>query len=268
MASRMRFSLVEVACLCLFAVVTALTMRPARIEQIVMTDGFAAIDGDLLPELAARYGDERHSQGPEEHLIRDFFQDLTRGTFVDVGAYEPVKYSNTYFLEHRLEWAGIAIDALEDFAPAYRELRPRSRFVVAFVADRNEGFETIHYNPAELAVSSSNEAFTRRWHTATVSRQVPVRTLDAILDEQGLTSVDFVNMDVELGEPAALKGFSIDRFAPRLVCVEAHGITRQAILDYFADHGYVVVGKYLRVDKMNLYFTPRPATKTTAEGSS
>ena len=64
-------------------------------------------------------------------------------------------------------------------------------------------------------------------------------------------------MDIELWEPKALAGFDIDRFRPSLVCVEAHPEVRQQILDYFAAHGYAIVGKYLRADTQNLYFTPR-----------
>jgi hypothetical protein len=63
-------------------------------------------------------------------------------------------------------------------------------------------------------------------------------------------------MDIELAEPSALRGFDIDRYRPRLVCIEAHPDVRQFILDYFHRAGYVVVGKYLRVDVSNLYFTP------------
>jgi hypothetical protein len=63
-------------------------------------------------------------------------------------------------------------------------------------------------------------------------------------------------MDIELAEPKALRGFDIDRFKPELVCIEAHEEVRQQILDYFARHGYVVVGRYLRADTQNLYFTP------------
>ena len=63
-------------------------------------------------------------------------------------------------------------------------------------------------------------------------------------------------MDIELSEPKALAGFTIERFKPELVCIEAHPEVRQQILDYFARHQYVVVAKYLRADDKNLYFTP------------
>ena len=43
-----------------------------------------------------------------------------------------------------------------------------------------------------------------------------------------------MSMDIELAEPQALAGFSIGRFNPSLVAVEAHPPVRQQILDYFA----------------------------------
>ena len=56
-----------------------------------------------------------------------------------------------------------------------------------------------------------------------------------------------------------LRGFSIERFQPRLVCVEAHPEVRQRILDYFVMHGYAVLGKYLRADTQNLWFASSTA---------
>ena len=63
-------------------------------------------------------------------------------------------------------------------------------------------------------------------------------------------------MDIELSEPAALRGFDIGRFRPSLVCIEAHYDVRQPIVDYFAEHDYRIVARYLRADRANLYFEP------------
>jgi hypothetical protein len=85
-----------------------------------------------------------------------------------------------------------------------------------------------------------------------------VRTsrLDDILEENHLAIIDFLSIDVELHEPQVLRGFSIERFRPALVCVEAHPEVRQQILDYFAERQYHVVGKYLRADTENIWFAP------------
>ena len=80
--------------------------------------------------------------------------------------------------------------------------------------------------------------------------------MNDLLDREHVRRVDFVSIDIELAEPKALAGFDIARFQPRLVCIEAHIDVRQQILDYFARHRYVVLGKYLRADTANLYFAP------------
>ena len=83
-------------------------------------------------------------------------------------------------------------------------------------------------------------------------------TLNDLLQRERTEGIDLLVMDIELAEPRALAGFDIDRYKPRLVCIESQPQVRQKILDYFDDHGYVVVGKYLRMDTQNLYFTTRP----------
>ena len=111
--------------------------------------------------------------------------------------------------------------------------------------------------PKDNLLVASSSRISRCRGSAGTARDVPTTTLNTVLDQAGLKRIDFLSMDIELAEPKALAGFDIDRFQPALVCIEAHAEVRQQILDYFAAHGYAVVGKYLRVDPYNLYFEPR-----------
>jgi FkbM family methyltransferase len=217
--------------------------------------GPAVIEDDLVEALRVRYG-TLYSQGPEEWLIRDFFGDRRGGTFLDVGAFDPVRYSNTYRLEHDFGWQGVAIDAIAEFAPRYAESRPRTRFVAAFVGDQDGGDATLYLDPESALVASGDPSFTARFTKKAVPRQVPRRTLDSILQEQQIEKIDFVSLDIELGEPAALARFDLARYRPSLLCIESHAQTRQQVLNHMARAGYVVVGRYLRADAANLYFTP------------
>jgi FkbM family methyltransferase len=55
----------------------------------------------------------------------------------------------------------------------------------------------------------------------TRSVRVPARTLSALLDEAGMVRpVDLLSLDVEGGEPGALRGIDYKRHAPRFICVE------------------------------------------------
>ena len=204
----------------------------------------------------AKYGPSRNSEHAEEWIIRDFFHDRRSGTFVDVGSYDYRRFSNTYYLDQTLGWTGVAVDAQEEFAADYAKYRPRTKFFSYFVSDRSEAVESLFVPTLNNLVASSNKDFAERDEFAGRERKVHTITLNDLLGRAGVTKVDFMSMDIELAEPKALAGFDINRFAPRLVVVEAHPEVRQQLLDYFEQHHYRVVGRYLRADPDNLWFAP------------
>jgi Methyltransferase FkbM domain len=85
---------------------------------------------------------------------------------------------------------------------------------------------------------------------------VPTITMNDLLSRAKVEKIDYLSIDIELYEPKALAGFDVRRFNPRLVCIEALLPVRQQILNYFAQNGYVINGRYLRADRENLYFVP------------
>jgi hypothetical protein len=179
--------------------------------------------------LEKRYGPGHFSRYVEEWVVRDHFQDRRGGVFLDVGAGHFRNESNTYYLEKELGWSGVAVDALPEYAADYRAHRPRT---------------------------SASEAFTVQKGERGAGREVPTATLRRVLEEAGVARIDYLSMDIELAEPKALAGFDIRRYQPELVCIEVHPEVRQQIFDFFARNGYVVVGKYLRIDPTNVYFQP------------
>ncbi len=202
------------------------------------------------------YGPARNSEHAEEWILRDFFRDRRDGVFVDVGSYHYQRFSNTYHLEQALGWSGVAVDAQEEFAADYARHRPRTKFYSFFVSDTSDALESLFVPERNRLVASSNKHFSDRYDDSGKERKVRTITLNDLLDRAGVAKIDFLTMDIELAEPKALAGFDIARFRPALVCVEAHPDIRQQLLDYFADHRYRVVARYLRADRFNLWFAP------------
>ena len=66
-------------------------------------------------------------------------------------------------------------------------------------------------------------------------------TLTDLLDQEGVTKVDLVSMDIEGHEPKAFAGFDIDRFAPELLVIEGKN---NQVEKYLAIHGYVLIERY------------------------
>ena len=204
----------------------------------------------------AAYGPKHETEREEEWMIRDFFKDRRNGYFVDVGANHYRFTSKTYYLETTLGWSGLAIEPQRQYALDYVKYRPRTKFLPYFVSDGSGGMAQFYVIKSSPTVASSDHDFITHFGQPDEIQTVPTVTLSDLLDRESVKVVDFLSMDVELSEPQALQGFDIERFKPALVCIEALLPVRQRILDYFAAHHYVVVGKYVWVDRENLYFMP------------
>lgn len=209
-----------------------------------------------LERYKERYGPDHYSQGIEEWLIRDYFQDRRGGFFVDVGANHYKNASKTYYLESTLGWSGLAIEPQQELGADYVKFRPRTKFLPFFVSDVSHDTAKFYILSHGSQIASSDPEFVKAWGKPGEVRTVPTITLNDLLDTERVKRIDFLSMDIELHEPQALKGFDIDRFKPSFVCIEALLPVRQQILDYFTRHGYVLVGKYLWLDEEDLYFAP------------
>lgn len=244
----MRFTPLETGLIAAFAALAAWS------ATVVRNPLAEARDPELAP-FEQRYGPAKSSAGPEEWLIRDYFRDRRGGVFLDVGAGHYRDDSNTYYLERHLGWTGLAVDAVESWADGFRANRPGTRFHVFFASDSSDADATIYVNPLDRRLSSSTESMPASRGPA-FARSVRTITLSDLLAAEGVKTLDFMSMDIELAEPAALRGFDIARFQPSLVCIEAHYDVRQAIVNYFAAADYRIVARYLRADRANLYFEP------------
>jgi FkbM family methyltransferase len=164
------------------------------------------------------------SQFEEDQIIAELLpQD--KGFYVDVGAFHPIKYSNTYAL-YQKGWAGVAIDPM-DWSGAWRRDRPRDVFVCQAVGDKAET-KTIHFCE-ELT------SFDARWfrgvNTEKVHpllkgpRRVKVDTLMTILEPypQILKECLLCSIDVEGYEQHVLQGIDFSVFCPKLIVIEALG---------------------------------------------
>jgi FkbM family methyltransferase len=223
--------------------------------------GVAPQDTSEANWLERQYGPAHHSTNLEEWIIRDFFNDKRHGVFVDVGAADAEQVSNTWYLEKQLGWSGVAIDAQESYRPGYAQHRPRTKFFSLFVSDRSDQNARLFISNAG-GTSSSERDFAQAYGGVKQMVDVPTITLDDLLAAQGITSFDFLSMDIELAEPAGLAGLDIERFHPSLAVVEAHPQVRQQILDYFTSRRYTPVGKYLRADIENVWFMPLGSSVT------
>jgi FkbM family methyltransferase len=185
------------------------------------------------------------AQHGEDRWLERYFGGKKSGFFVEVGAYDGVVLSNTFFFES-VGWTGVLVEPDAAKAAQCRVNRPGSRVfecaavasaaidhITFFAVEGGEVYSTTHMTDAHKRRLAS-------YGLDGAAIRVAAMTLDAILESAGATRVDFVTIDVEEGEIEVLKGFDIDRWRPAVVIVEtASRFRKAAIRRYFTKHGYV-----------------------------
>jgi FkbM family methyltransferase len=155
----------------------------------------------------------------ETELVRAFFADKPRGYFVDVGANEPYKDSQSWHLE-QAGWAGILVEPQPGLADALRAARTARVFQAACSSPRNANTTMLlHVAGPHSSLDPQLIAGAQRQGTI----EVPVRTLDSLLAEANAPApLDLLSVDVEGHEIEVLSGFDFARWQPRLILLEDH----------------------------------------------
>lgn len=208
-------------------------------------------------------GSDRYSRLALNGLDRKLQQhiDFRNGFFIECGANDGLRQSNTYWFEKFRGWRGLLIEAVPENARRCRRNRPRSTTInTALVA--SEDIRSVRIQAADLMAhvsgSFSNPEDQARHHSFALAMQpidrieeieVPAATLDAVLRQQGVTQIDLFSLDVEGFEVDVLLGMNVGRNRPRLILVETKKPDdvlaalegQYELADRFSEHDYLLM---------------------------
>jgi FkbM family methyltransferase len=213
----------------------------ASLRPIVATD---AIDTSGHAYVTPKEGLYQAQHG-EDRWLEKYFRGKRDGFFVEVGAYDGIVLSNSYYFE-AIGWQGILVEPDPGKAAKCRSNRPRSRVfecaavtsptateVVFYAVENGEVYSTINMTDEHRERMSA-------YGLIFSETRVAARTLDSILEAAECRSIDLLTIDVEEAELEVLHGFDIKRWRPAVVMVETNSRFRKAdIRSYFVENGYV-----------------------------
>ena len=161
-----------------------------------------------------------NSQNEEEFYILAACEDIHGGALLDIGAWDPITFSNSRALIER-GWGAVLIEPspvpLNNLVKEYGA-QDRVKIVSACVGIER-GWANLRVT--EDAVSSTDDAHVTRWNTQGKyygEMEVPVITLADITNRFG--GFQFVNIDAEgLSVPLFVELMATEML-PRCVCVE------------------------------------------------
>lgn len=191
------------------------------------------------------------AQQGEDLVIKQMFASLgiSNATYLDVGAYDPVKDSNTY-LFYALGSHGVLVEPNPAYAAKLRKARPRDVVLEEGIGINGET-SADYYEFAE----DEDNTFSKEQADKVVRLGMPIKSVvkmpmasvdDVIAANFGGGAPSLLSIDTEGLDLAILKTLDFHRFRPPVVCVETLEVgTSRAIEDiatYMRQQGYAARG--------------------------
>jgi FkbM family methyltransferase len=165
------------------------------------------------------------SQCAEDIVIEKIFNSIQGGSFLDVGAHHPVRFSLTNKL-YKKGWRGINIDADPEIIKLFDQFRTEDINLTAFIGTEPKYDFSIFL---EKAISSANNVNIKNnlnsGYTIDKIIQVEGVTLRKVFDKyHSIIGPDLLNIDVEGNEIDVLKSLSFETLPevrrPKIIVIE------------------------------------------------
>jgi hypothetical protein len=219
---------------------------------------------------------EKWSQdGEDMYLFKNFFSKMVGGFFIEMGALDGIRFSNSLMFERYLGWTGYDFIARPNqlnvlFSRLLVEPNPVS--FAALKKNRPNAYKfhgAICGSPSSVRWVSGNEGavtgiyefmspiFLKQWHPNIDPSKLEKIKCDSLANLLGskelvhVRHVDFFSLDVEGGELEVLKTFPFNDVTIGVLLIENDGSNKKkedAIRDLLKSHGYCFREAKLRSD--------------------
>ena len=148
----------------------------------------------------------------EDVFVRRFFKKTSKGFYVDVGAYHPIKGSLTYDL-YKNNWKGINIDLSKISIDLFKISRPKDINLRTAITDfdgKTFFYENSPINQQNSLIGNSNAK----------KIEIDCYKLNTILENHKIQKVDYLNVDAEGNDFKVISTFDFKKYKPSLVSIE------------------------------------------------
>ncbi|MBO9732234.1 MAG: FkbM family methyltransferase [Chitinophaga sp.] len=213
------------------------------------TIAIKAISG-MFPQI--RYRRRAYSSEGEDLILKRIFHHKEKGTYVDVGAHHPFRFSNTY-LFYKMKWRGINIDPMPGSMALFDKYRPQDINLEIGVSATRQYLTYNVFNDPALS-TFSNEKVTEYsqapQYRVIDKKKIETWPLSEILDEHlpADVPIDFLTIDAEGFDMEVLRSNNWEKYRPAYVLVESQPfelehMANSELLQFMQGMGYTVFAK-------------------------
>lgn len=182
--------------------------------------------------LLQRLFQNSYSQWGEDILIDNLLGRRANGFYVDVGAYDPTRFSNTkrFYLKG---WRGVNIEPDPIKIRKFYKERKRDINLNIGIANKNGSLNFFRFSPQTLSTFSKSAAadYQKQGYTIIETFKVKVAKLGQILEKESKNrQIDFFSIDTEGSDLEVLKSNNWKRFKPKVICIEGQGGNPEKLL--------------------------------------
>eukprot|EP01047_Picozoa_sp_COSAG01_P027442 COSAG01_NODE_1810_length_9181_cov_22.033142_9_plen_303_part_00 len=198
-----------------------------------------AAPGDYCAKQARGEGNEAHgSQFTQDaFLYMNFFEGKRNGVYLDIGANDPERLSNTFFFEKCLGWTGVCMEPHPMYAARWKTQR------------RCKHLPNCAWKESKSMTFAGGSTGGTMMKGSGGSWQAQCITLDSMLTQQGIQKIDLVSLDIEGAEIEMLSVFPFHKYDIDVWIVETFWLDHRAIDKIFMDAGYAKVAQ-LSIDSV------------------
>jgi len=201
-----------------------------------------------------------YSQCGEDLFINKFFKKTDKGVYVDVWAYNPIKYNNTFLLYKR-GWTGINIDLNQTSIDLFNLVRKKDHNVFAAISYKRK-LTKVFIENIFSPLNTINKKFSNK-NSRNKAKYIMTKKFSDLVRKK----IDFLNIDIEGMEIDILKEVFRNKFYPWVICIEEIGKTSETVLqgdiyDLAKANGYIFASRtflssiYVKLDKIELMPSP------------
>lgn len=207
------------------------------------------------------------SQYGQDRYIDNLFKNKKNGFFVEIGAYDGEKFSNTLFLEKERDWDGLLIEANPH---TYAILRDRDRkctsinacvsntlptmtFIVSgSTTSAKETMTTRFRKRVEHDVATYGKSGDKRWQKSGEEVTIQCQSFGSMMKQLGRKHVDYFSLDVEGAEMVILESIPFEHITIGVFTIEVDQ-NKDKIDLFMKSKGYTLYkklrGDYVYVNK-------------------
>lgn len=206
------------------------------------TAWFAIYEIKLLIDQLLR---NTYSQNQEDLFIDKLLGYPAQGFYVDVGAFDPHRFSNTKRFYDK-GWRGINVEPDPQNYKKFVDSRPKDINLNQGVSDKNGTLTFYKMNPGTLSTFSKEDADANLKEGFELIEKVQVKTTtlaEVMKNHVGKQPIDFLSVDTEGLDFTVLNSNDWKKYRPKVVCVESNKGTDidNSVEKLLISHGYTAV---------------------------